>query len=39
VVTASFPSAAATWSVTATQVLHASNGSPPSVTPYALCAT
>jgi hypothetical protein len=38
-VTSSYPSAAATWTATATSFLHASNGSPPSVTAYALCAS
>jgi hypothetical protein len=38
VVTASYPSAANTWTVVATEALHASNGAPPSVTAYTLCA-
>jgi hypothetical protein len=38
-VTASYPSAADTWTVVATEVVHAGNGSPPSVTAYALCAS
>jgi len=36
---ASFPSATATWTVVAAEITHASNGSPPIVTAYALCAT
>jgi hypothetical protein len=36
-VTTSFPSAANTWTVVATEVVHGGNGSPPSVTAYALC--
>jgi hypothetical protein len=38
VVTSSYPTAADTWTVIATVVLHAANGTPPSVTAYALCA-
>jgi hypothetical protein len=38
-VTSSYPSAAATWTATATAFLHAANGSPPSITAYALCAS
>jgi hypothetical protein len=37
VVTASYPSATSTWTAIATEVLHFANGSPPSVTAYALC--
>ena len=35
----SFPSAATTWSATAEIVVHTANGSPPSFTAYALCAS
>jgi len=35
-VTSSYPSAAATWTATATAFVHAANGTPPSVTAYAL---
>jgi collagen type I alpha len=38
-VTSSYPSAAATWTATATAFVHTANGSPPSVTAYALCAS
>ena len=38
-VISSYPTAAATWTATATEVIHASNGSPPLVTAYALCAS
>jgi hypothetical protein len=37
-VTASFPSAANTWTATAMELIHTSNGAPPTVTAYALCA-
>ena len=38
-VTSSYPSAAATWTATATAFVHTANGTPPSVTAYALCAS
>jgi len=38
-VTSSYPSAAATWTATATAFVHTANGSPPSITAYALCAS
>ena len=38
VVTSSYPTAANTWTVIATEVIHAATGNPPSVTAYALCA-
>jgi hypothetical protein len=37
-VTSSFPSAANTWTATATELIHTANGAPPSITAYALCA-
>ena len=38
-ITASYPSSATVWTVTATIVAGTlANGSPPSLTPYALCA-
>jgi hypothetical protein len=37
-ITASYPSSGTVWTVVGSEVLHAANGSPPSVTAYVVCA-